>query len=152
MSHEFRPVLDTCKELYDEVQKEEQNGKDVKNNCMNRFVEGITVSLCEAFGAQQVQNIVLDTISNICLSKVGLNNLQPSDNQQINEIDHGLSTLQSQIMQWYSTTFCHLNATKEQMERQQDNLVSQKIDWSDYHSKIQVDVRNMQDRKISLQE
>ena len=69
MSHEFRPVLDTCKQLYTEVQNEEQEGKDVKTNCQTRFVEGITVAMCEAFGSPQVQNIILDTLHNFYLSK-----------------------------------------------------------------------------------
>lgn len=38
------------------------------------------------------------------------------------------------------------------MEREQDDLVRLKLEWAEFQGKIQVDVKQMQDRKSLLQE
>lgn len=63
----------------------------MKSSCQTRFIEGITVSMCDAFGAPQVQNVILDTLHNVYLSKVNFN--KASEDEQMADIDLGLSQI-----------------------------------------------------------
>lgn len=47
--------------------------------------------MCDAFGAPQVQNVILDTLHNVYLSKVNFN--KASEDEQMADIDLGLSQI-----------------------------------------------------------
>lgn len=52
------------------------------------------------------------------------------------DIDLGLSKIQQQILQFHSESYSKLIACKEQMEREQDDLVRLKLEWAEFQNKI----------------
>lgn len=91
MSHEFRPIVDACERLYSDVQKEEQQGRDVKANCLGKFVGGLVISVCEALGGSQIQGIIFDSLHQFYLSKESRNSVADDDN--ISDIAAGLNKI-----------------------------------------------------------
>ena len=57
------------------------------------------------------------------------------------DVDLGLAKIQRQILQFHSESYCKLMSCKEHMEREQDDLTRLKLDWAEFQSKIQVDIR-----------